>query len=129
MTDTNWNDHHPINDLFEQLVPSIGSAPTINGEVVRHACHIGHRWFNDGERVGDPNADSVVWAVKQLRKTVGRGAKARQILDALTELRERRYSPDREYSHALKLLADAAVEYCANPDQPNPSYKEDDDDL
>ena len=123
-------DSHPFHALFAKLVPAIGVAPTINGEVCRLVGRIGYRYVNDGERLGDPNADGLVGVAPSLRKLVGRRGLGGVVNTALSELREYRYRPDREYSLALERLTNAAVDYCnMTDDRPNPSYKEDDDDL
>ncbi len=41
-----------LNALFEELVPSYGKADSLAGEIVRAACRIGYRYFNDGDHVG-----------------------------------------------------------------------------
>ena len=41
-----------INDLFEELVPSMGKADTVAGEIVRATCRIGYRNWNDGDHIG-----------------------------------------------------------------------------
>ena len=35
--------------LFEKLVPSEGRSDTVEGEMIRAICRIGHRWSNDGD--------------------------------------------------------------------------------
>lgn len=39
-------------ELFEELVPSQGSADTKAGELLRAVNTIGHRWWNDGDQIG-----------------------------------------------------------------------------
>ena len=41
-----------INELFEELVPMVGKADTVAGEIVRATCRIGYRWCNDGDQIG-----------------------------------------------------------------------------
>ena len=41
-----------INELFNELVPISGPAFSVAGEIVRAACRIGYRWYNDGDRLG-----------------------------------------------------------------------------
>ena len=41
-----------INQLFEELVPAIGKAESLAGELVRAMTRIGYRWHNDGDQVG-----------------------------------------------------------------------------
>ncbi len=38
--------------LFDELVPRIGKASSLAGEIVRAAGRIGYRWFNDGDQIG-----------------------------------------------------------------------------
>ena len=48
MTPNNKN----LQILFDELVPQIGKASSLAGEIVRAAGRIGHRWFNDGDQIG-----------------------------------------------------------------------------
>ncbi len=41
-----------INTLFDELVPRIGKADSLAGELVRATCRIGYRYFNDGDHIG-----------------------------------------------------------------------------
>ncbi len=41
-----------INALFEELVPPMGKADSLAGELVRATCRIGYRYFNDGDHIG-----------------------------------------------------------------------------
>jgi len=41
-----------LNVLFEELVPCSGNADTVAGEIVRAACRIGYRNYNDGDHIG-----------------------------------------------------------------------------
>ena len=41
-----------LEELFDQLVPEIGSAETVAGEIVRAICQIGYRCYNDGDHLG-----------------------------------------------------------------------------
>ncbi len=38
--------------LFNELVPRMGKAESLAGELVRAAGRIGYRWFNDGDSIG-----------------------------------------------------------------------------
>jgi len=38
-----------INALFEELVPPMGKADTVAGEIIRATCKIVYRWYNDGD--------------------------------------------------------------------------------
>ena len=41
-----------VDDLFKELVPDVGPAPTVAGEIIRAAGKIGYRWYNDGDIIG-----------------------------------------------------------------------------
>ena len=41
-----------INALFEELVPRMGPAETVAGEIIRATSRIGYRWYNDGDQLG-----------------------------------------------------------------------------
>lgn len=38
--------------LFDELVPRIGKANSLAGEIIRAAGRIGYRWSNDGDQIG-----------------------------------------------------------------------------
>lgn len=38
--------------LFDELVPDVGPAATVAGEIVRAICRIVYRYYNDGDHVG-----------------------------------------------------------------------------
>ena len=41
-----------LDELFYELVPTIGKADSLAGELVRAICRIGYRYFNDGDHIG-----------------------------------------------------------------------------
>ena len=41
-----------LNELFEMLVPYIGPAETVAGEILRATARVGYRWHNDGDQIG-----------------------------------------------------------------------------
>lgn len=40
-----------LNELFRELVPDVGKADTLAGEIVRAITRIGYRWWNDGDMI------------------------------------------------------------------------------
>lgn len=40
-----------LNALFEELVPSRGTADTVAGEIVRAVCRVAYRNYNDGDHI------------------------------------------------------------------------------
>lgn len=57
MANTSWSGLTPENDkvweeLFEKYVPSMGTANTVGGEILRAMARIIHRFYNDGDMVG-----------------------------------------------------------------------------
>ena len=41
-----------LETLFSELVPRIGKADSLAGEILRAAGRIGYRWSNDGDQIG-----------------------------------------------------------------------------
>ena len=41
-----------LETLFNELVPRIGKADSLAGEILRAAGRIGYRWSNDGDQIG-----------------------------------------------------------------------------
>lgn len=57
MANTSWSGLTPENDkiwdsLFEEYVPSCGTADTVGGEIVRAMTRIIYRYYNDGDMAG-----------------------------------------------------------------------------
>lgn len=48
----NTPNENRLNEVFDELVPMTGAAETVAGEIVRAACRIGHRYYNDGDEIG-----------------------------------------------------------------------------
>ena len=40
-----------LNELFRDLVPNVGKADTLAGEIIRAITRIGYRWYNDGDMI------------------------------------------------------------------------------
>ena len=40
-----------LNELFRELVPNVGKADTLAGEIIRAISRIGYRWYNDGDMI------------------------------------------------------------------------------
>ena len=41
-----------VDALFQELVPPMGKADSLAGEIIRAVCRIGYRFFNDGDQLG-----------------------------------------------------------------------------
>ncbi len=41
-----------LNKMFEEMVPGVGKADTVAGEIVRATTRIGYRFINDGDMIG-----------------------------------------------------------------------------
>lgn len=57
MANSSWSGLTPENDkvwedLFEKYVPSMGTADTVGGEILRAMTRILYRFYNDGDMVG-----------------------------------------------------------------------------
>lgn len=49
MVDIKSEVENEINALFDELVPPMGKADTVAGEIIRATCRIVYRWYNDGD--------------------------------------------------------------------------------
>lgn len=47
MIDIKSEVENEINALFDELVPPVGKADTVAGEIIRATCRIVYRWYND----------------------------------------------------------------------------------
>ena len=52
MSETKNSAQDRVNELFEELVPPMGQADTVAGEIIRATCRIGYRLLNDGDCIG-----------------------------------------------------------------------------
>lgn len=102
----NENPEKRLDELFDQLVPPSGKADTVAGEIVRAACRIGYRSFNDGDHIG----------VGYGRETCNPAA--RYLMERAGEVVEKIIANDlwgepnpRRYDAALTEMNRAVVEY------------------
>lgn len=104
-----------INALFNELVPPMGPADTVAGEIIRATCRIGYRWMNDGYQLGiGYGRETCNPAGRYLGKTCNDEI-ARIVWDLI-------YDPiyddcyDGAYTKALDMLEEAVLAYLdANP--------------
>ena len=97
--------------LFNELVPRIGKASSLAGEVIRAAGRIGYRWSNDGDQIGIGYGKETCNAAA--RFLLIRGNKNIQVLiTALWGL-----SDYRQYTRILDQLIGAVVSFVnSNPE-------------
>ena len=110
-----------INDLFHELVPSMGKADTVAGEIVRATCRLGYRNWNDGDHIG-----------------VGYGKEtcnpaARYLLNtedpAIVKIIDEMWGEisDRVYDAAMEVLLESVLNYLDN--HPELKTKENTEDM
>ncbi len=97
--------------LFNELVPRIGKASSLAGEVIRAAGRIGYRWSNDGDQIGIGYGKETCNAAA--RFLLIHGNKNIQVLiTALWGL-----SDYRQYARILDQLIGAVVDFVdSNPE-------------
>ena len=94
-----------VDVLHEELVPFYGKADSVAGEIIRCICILGHRYYNDGERLGrDYGFESCNAPAFYLLTTIGKPIK--ENMDALVYAEE-----DSEYDDALEDLTKHVYEY------------------
>ncbi len=95
-----------LDDLFDALVPPDGQADTVAGEIVRAACRIGYRSFNDGDHIGvGYGRETCNPAARYLMEHAGKEVEKIIANDMWGE-------PDhRRYDAALTEMNRAVVEY------------------
>ena len=97
--------------LFQELVPRIGKASSLAGEVIRAAGRIGYRWSNDGDQIGIGYGKETCNAAA--RFLLIHGNKDIQVL--ITVLWG--LSDYRQYARILDQLVGAAVDFVdGNPE-------------
>lgn len=96
--------------LFDELVPRIGKANSLAGEMIRAAGRIGYRWSNDGDQIGIGYGKETCNAPARFLLIHGNNS-IRALVATLWGL------PDyKKYERVLDQLIGAIVDYVnANP--------------
>lgn len=94
-----------INDLHDELVPVSGKSESRAGELVRAACRIGYRFFNDGDMIGVGYGKET--CNPAARFLLRRGSNA--VAGAIDELLDWNWNED-EYEDRLDDLVEAVLE-------------------
>lgn len=106
-----WNEeNHPIFDLAKTA--NYDDPTTKRDRLITNTTNIIYRWFNDGDRVGDRNAETVCYNVAEIKKAIGRRDNGKFIREALEYLKGARVCGDDYYEAQLARFADAVVDYC-----------------
>ncbi len=94
-----------LEELFDQLVPEIGSAETVAGEIVRAICQIGYRCYNDGDHLG-------VGYGRETCNPAGRYL-AKKCNDMIALLIDKIWGVEDDYNYdtGLAVLEDAILKY------------------
>ena len=123
-TKTYWNGNGKHQELYDaqwqELVLINGNAGTVQGEVLRAASRLYHRWFNDGDRIEeheqitDSSAENA-WGFLHLAHTLLHEGEGKDALKAIAEIAADAAAADSvaEYEEELERLADAAILYAA----------------
>lgn len=94
-----------FDELFDELVPSMGPAKSLGGEIVRATARLGYRWYNDGDKVGvGYGRETCNQAARFLRYNLPDSMS--KWVAALTETRS-----DSEYEAAIENLVDKVTDY------------------
>lgn len=73
MIDIKSEVENEINALFDELVPSMGKADTVAGEIIRATCRIVYRWYNDEDYINLSYGKEVLNAPARYLCTVCKG--------------------------------------------------------
>lgn len=98
-----------LDKLFDELVPAMGEADTVAGEIVRALCRLGYRYYNDGDILGGVNGIYIAAPAGYLYAQIGREKNVGKYLDELyDEWREDKYENilDKLVSAVLDVLDD-----------------------
>lgn len=106
-----------LDKLHDELVPSLGKAETVAGEIVRAASRLNYRFYNDGDRIavdyGNETCNSSArYLIEELEKTEA----GKDISDELINLWEEPYISDNKYEYKLQsVIADISEYVETNP--------------
>ena len=95
-----------FDDLFDELVPDMGPAKSLGGEIVRATARIGYRWYNDGDKVYvGYGRETCNQAARFLRYNLPDNMN--DLVAALAETN----SDDEKYEEAVQNLVDGVADY------------------
>ena len=105
-----------ISDLFDRLVPRMGKAETVAGEIVRAACRLNWRWWNDGDvffvEYGIETCGSSWLYLCDIVAQVGDRFTGSKLLSALDAMYNLSWTDD-TYEAAMQDMIKAVVEFLA----------------
>ena len=105
-----------IGDLFDKLVPPSGKAETVAGEIVRAACRLNYRWWNDGDvffvGYGVKTCGSSWLYLHDIVGQVGDKITGSKLLAALDNMYQWDWTDD-TYESAMQEMIKCVVEFLA----------------
>lgn len=104
-----------INELFKKLVPAVGKADSLAGELVRATCRLGYRFYNDGDMVGVGYGNETCNAAARFLEHNGND----KIVRYVQRLAENNYD-ERKYEYNLCRLTGTVADYV----EQNPSLRQ-----
>lgn len=112
-------DYEKVNEeLFEELVPASGNAPTLAGEILRAVNRIEYRYWNDGDIAGIGYGRETVNPAVRFLNAMTEGAEKCPFKVRVAKFKkyvDLGYSGlDSGYEAATKALTKSAIEYIAN---------------
>ena len=110
-----------LDELFEELVPFTGKAPTVAGELVRAVSHIGYRFYNDGDQLGEGYGNETCNPAGRYLQQNFEGP----IKGIINDMWNVCFEP--YYEHGLKLLVMATLDYIEK--HPESKHTENNDDM
>lgn len=110
-----------LDALFQELVPPIGTADTVAGEIVRAVSRIGYRYYNDGDCINEGyGKETCNPAARYLRANAGK--EVQELIDIIWE----RSCMPTLYEKMLNELIEAVIDYIEQNPQLKTTVNEDD---
>jgi hypothetical protein len=101
-----------VDHYFERMVPAMGKAETINGEIIRAVTRIGYRWCNDGDKFFEGyGCETVGPALAFLTQCSEIDTQIRDGFAAAEKKAISGYSTDDDYEEFLQQLFELAVRH------------------
>ena len=110
-----------MDELFDELVPSMGKADTEAGEIVRAYNRIAYRYFNDGDKLGIGYGKETCNAAG--RYIIAHMRESSEIREAILEMWEN--WSDHQYEQALDRLGWAILDLIDNREEMRNNQTED----
>lgn len=101
-----------MNNLFSELVPSMGKADTVAGELVRATSRLRYRFYNDGDKpLSGYGNETCNGSLRYITSTLASLSGTEEILDEFNTLWDGDLMSDNDYEYQLEICVEKMVAF------------------